>query len=544
MMTSPRPRPPRLLSLGLVALFAACSGPESGPDPVEHFSVRFNRVQSYNEASGLWRDHDVANLESDPLPYAVPARVDVEITANPTGRHFTGYVQLLAEPGEVVSLTSETNQTTRTGLQIINGEPARAQVEISGGFGDTRIIVEDMGHDPGPAQGAACDNGLDDDRDGLTDYPDDPGCFLRNDNNETSGTHAVGLSESIWFNNPRLAHVQGCNLVPDLASQAITVERGVMYVTAVTVNGFYVTDVSYMNPEFVGCQPTECCEGGRYSHLYAYNFNTPQGMRVCDRLEWVGGIVGDFFGFTELSFPSWGRYDLDGDPSNGLTLMRKEPGDITAEDCPIWSTPVTGPMLTNRRLMETYEASLVHIEDAELPTEWVNCDFNGNGEVAFNPRYDEFAPAEEVAAVLGEYYSDYCAPEEGPSGEMVCSEVFCNDTCVERTCAELTNFREYGQYPVLVDNTPVLVVTSSNIPHFNPRRLAREAAPEPAILNRLGGVLKEFAPLDSPWIIEPRCPQDLYIAGDPEFGVFDDESVPIYRRCVPSEETGDYADPN
>ena len=55
---------------------------------------------------------------------------------------------------------------------------------------------------------------------------------------------------------------------------------------------------------------------------------------------------------------------------------------------------------------------------------------------------------------------------------------------------------------------------------------------------RLGGVLKEFAPLDTPWIIEPRCPDDVWIEGNDQY-----PDIPIYQRCVPSEETGDLEDP-
>ena len=76
--------------------------------------------------------------------------------------------------------------------------------------------------------------------------------------------------------------------------------------------------------------------------------------------------------------------------------MRKEPSEITADDCPLESVELQPEMIPNRRLMETFEAALVHVTDAELPTEWVNCDFNGNGEVAYTAAYDEVSPFEEV----------------------------------------------------------------------------------------------------------------------------------------------------
>lgn len=529
-----------LLACGVLTI-TACSDPGGVQHDVEHFSVRYTQVQQLDE-SGQWVDFDLSEWSSeDPeeiserLSYAERTRVTVEIIARPDEGSFDGFVQVAVVPGDVLSLASERAEVTRRGVRVASGEPTVATVDFEGSFGEARIMVEETGHLPAAPEEAACDDGEDNDGDGLVDYPNDPGCFLRNDDSEQQGSHAVGVSEPVYFSNPRLNDVQGCGLIPTLERQSVTVDRGAMYVTAVTVNGFYVTDFGRY-PDG-GCDPASgCCDGGRYAHLFAYNFNTPWGLRVCDRLASVGGIVGDFYGFTELNFPHWERYDLD--PSTDqLDLMRLEPHDITADDCPILSWEINSSMLTNRILMESYESALVHVTEATLPTEWINCDYNGNGAVAYNAAYDEFAPADEVEAVLGDYFSDYCTPVDG-----MCSEVECNDTCIAHTCAELTNYREYGQYPVLVGDMPVLVVTSTNIPGFNPYRMALDAS-GPVTLHRIGGVLKEFAPLDMPWIIEPRCPQDLYIEGDPTFGSYSEEDVPIWRRCVPSEETGDYEDP-
>jgi hypothetical protein len=42
-----------------------------------------------------------------------------------------------------------------------------------------------------------------------------------------------------------------------------------------------------------------------YNSLFAFNFNTPARMRVCDQVVYLAGTVSEFFGFTELSFPSY-----------------------------------------------------------------------------------------------------------------------------------------------------------------------------------------------------------------------------------------------
>lgn len=515
--------------LALAAAGAGCGQPSWEPGPVDHFSVWITRVQALNR-DGRWVEHDPAALEGAPLTYAQRTKLDLSIRALPETRGFDGFVQVEMVPGDVMSLTSETNEVLRTNIRVTAGAQAQAVLEVEGAYGEARVWVEDVGLDPDPLQNAACDDGQDNDGDGLVDYPQDPGCFLRNDGSEEPGTHAVGVSDPIHYQNPRLADVQGCKLVPDLERQSVRVDRGTMWVTAVTPNGFYVSDSAYI--EGACDTSTGCCEGGRYSHIYAFNFNTPYNMRVCDRLAVVSGIVGDFYGFTELNFPSWEHADVNPEEP-GVQLLRDEPDQIGPSQCELPNFEITSDMLTSRRVMETYEAALVYIENATLPRYWVDCDYNGNGEVGYSDATDELTRGIDI-------------PENHPAFELgfcerdaeYCSEMACNNGCEDHPegCAELTNFREFGQYPLLLNGVRVLVVTGANVPQFNP--VARSRAGQYRI-DRLMGTLKEFAPLANPWIIEPRCRQDIRIAGDAVFDI----DVPIYQRCVPSEETGDYEDP-
>jgi hypothetical protein len=181
--------------------------------------------------------------------------------------------------------------------------------------------------------------------------------------------------------------------------------------------------------------------------------------------------------------------------------------------------------------MESYEAALVHVTNAQVPEEWVNCDHNDNGEVAYNRSSDQYAPADEIRVPEG-----YCTPVM-INGASMCSEAECYEICNSRSCAEVTNYREFGQYPITVEGVRILVVTDTNVPEFMPLRRSGQ------VIERIGGVLKEFGPLDTPWIIEPRCPQDIYYSDDDLFSNNSDANVPIYQRCVPVEETGDYEDP-
>lgn len=502
------------------ALVAAGCGSERPEPVVDFFTVSLVKVEVLDPIEG-WQERRPS--PDDRLPFATPTRLTAEITPRShSGEAFDGFVQIDLVPGDVVNVTSEAAEVTRTAVRITGGQPVTAVIEVDGAFGDARLLIEDAGYRPGQAQHARCDDGLDNDSDGMVDYPLDPGCFLRNDDSEEQGSYAVGTSDAIPFDNPRIAQVQGCDLTPALSNQAVNVDVGHIYVTAVAVEGFYATDLSFLRG---GCDPsTSCCIGGRFAHLYAYNYNTPYGMRVCDRLANVGGIVSDFYGFTELNFPHWEWYDIDGDPSNGLTLMRTDPRDLTPELCPLGEMDfeLTADVIPDRRVMESYEAALVHVFDAELPLEWVNCDYNDNGFVSYSAANEEFTRADQVNVPDG-----YCTVRNG-----MCSERECNDVCVASSCAELSNYYEHGQFPVFVDGIPILVVTSAGAPDFNPREWSGRT------VTRIGGVLKEFAPLDSPWIIQPRCRQDIYIEGDDRY-----PDVPIHQRCVPSEETGDYEDP-
>ncbi len=511
----------------MIVVSGSCSGGTWEPGPVDHFSVRIERIQVLDR-TGAWVVRDIGSLAEDEIAYATPTKVDVTIQVVPENRGFDGFVQIQMVPGNVLAVTSDNAEVLRTNIRVRAGTPTLAQVELDGAYGASRVWVEDVGLDPAPLTGAACDDGLDNDGDGFFDYPQDPGCFLRNDGTEQEGTHAVGVSDPVHFLNPRLAHVNGCDLIPDLERQSVLVDIGELWVTAVTPNGFYVSDKSFM--EGACDEATGCCDGGRFSHIFAYNFNTPYNLRICDRLSFVSGIVGDFYGFTELNFPSWELADIDPN-TPGHQILRDAPADITPEECPLPSTEITAEMLIRRRYMESLESALVYVNNPVLPSYFVDCDFNGNGEVGYSAATDETVPPEQVVDQQV-FDLEFCNRQSSR-----CSEMACNDGCValEEGCAELTTYREYGQYPVRVNGVPVLLVTGTNVPQFNPVVRARAGTRN---VTRIMGVLKEFAPLDSPWIIEPRCRQDIYIQGDDLF-----QEVALHRRCVPSEETGDYEDP-
>jgi len=117
---------------------------------------------------------------------------------------------------------------------------------------------------------------------------------------DAPGNYATGLSEDIWAVNPTIRNVQEVTPDPPLYTWETSALKGdfvlidlegrTAVVTGVTNDGCYVTDTS---------EP-----GLAYSSIYVYNFSRPE-VEIGDRIMSLSGTDDEFFGFTELSFPSW-----------------------------------------------------------------------------------------------------------------------------------------------------------------------------------------------------------------------------------------------
>ena len=117
---------------------------------------------------------------------------------------------------------------------------------------------------------------------------------------DAPGNYATGLSQEIWAANPTIRNVQ--EVTPDpvlqtwltsaLAGEFVIIDLTgkIVVVTGVTNDGCYVTDTNELDFE--------------YSSIYVYNFSRPEVV-VGDRVVSLSGTADEFFGFTELSFPSW-----------------------------------------------------------------------------------------------------------------------------------------------------------------------------------------------------------------------------------------------
>ncbi len=392
----------------------------------------------------------------------------VEISAVRPPAGWSGWVALRSEPGEIVSVRAP---GTIRGNVFLDGETVVAvEVSVAKGYGDTYIWAADIGFVPGPVVGSGCGDGIDNDGDGRTDFGDDPGCAWSNDDSETRGSFAVGVSEPLHFANPRVSDVQGRSSNSPLEGRAVTIDAGTLVVTRVSTSGLYVTDIS---------------EDRGYAGLFAYNYNTPHRVRVCDRLAALGGIVSEFYGLTELLFPSWTL-----DPS----VRRAAPLPAGPDECPV-PEPVEldAGTLRNPRAMESLESALVAVAGGTITENFVDCDYNRNRSIDWDLR----------------------------------DEQECADTCdADPDCTERSQFRRYGQFGVVLpgpapaERAKVFVVTREAIPEqqFNPEHYRGRTV---ALVR---GTLQHIDFLGVPWIVEIRCRDDLVLEG---------AALPMWRACVP-----------
>jgi hypothetical protein len=391
------------------------------------------------------------------------------------------WVRLSARPGRVVVAPGDDRHGDFVLLR--GGRATDIPVTLQGVFGETRIWAEDTGFLPRRTAGrlSLCGNGVDDDGDGLTDAPLDPGCEDGSDDSEEGGSGAAGVGNPVWVANPTLAQVQGYGTATPYQGEVVTVDSGDMVVTRVTFSGMYVTDIADTS-------------GRGYNHMFVYNFNPPTSVpvcvideldtlgcrgeppvrvRVCDRVSRLAGIMSEFYKFTEMNFPSW-----------DLTLWFPDQGPCAVPEPKVLSaSDVSGNL-------EPFEAGLVRVTNVTpgRAEDIVDCDLDGNGEVDFL-----------------DYGTGACSPE--------CE---CREACdADPLCTEINQYRQYGQWPVrlgdAVNGLKLWVATSESIPDFDPFDPAW-----PQQWAAITGTLKNLSFLrPRGWILEPRCMDDIVVSGPP-----------------------------
>lgn len=446
-----------LLALALAACVKDNGGDREGPS-----SIRVTIVEG-----DAGSEDDLLPFSLDGLPFtlsleAVDTRGRVDTSA-------TGFVRLSVVPGQLEVLGAPEGSVVGN-VQLEEGRADDVQVLVSRAFGKSHLWAEDVGFSPAPpGEEAECTNRADDDHDGWWDFPADPGCFYANDDTEEAGSYATGLGQTLLFANPTLADVEGRTTASPLSGAAVTVDIGdrrepSVVVTRLAVDGMYVSDLRYLDD---------------YGHVFAFNYSTPERTRVCDRLARMDGIVSEFFGFTELNFPSWEIVPWEGEPGDG-TCPVPEPAAVDSD--------LAGDALA----MEAFEGGLVRLENVKVGR-FENCDITGDGLVN----------------------------RAGPNGcdpECECA----NDCEADPECTEVVQYQQFGQWKVTLDGgagSSMFVVSNATVPEFDPSEHSEE------IVDFITGTLSSIAFIDPPWILEPRCPADLVPSGDP---------APMDEACVTS----------
>ena len=389
---------------------------------------------------------------------------------------FNGFARLKVVPGAVNGVTGDTAQGRN--IRFVDGH-AEGIARVTAVFGPSRLWLEDLGYVPAlPGQTAGCANGIDDDGDVAVDYPNDPGCAFADDMSEEAGKYLTGVSQALAYARPTIGDVQGHGSQTPYPAVAVDIKTdGVNYVvvTRVASAGFFVTDLG---------------DSGGYNHMFAFNFNTPEGMRVCDRLSHLSGTAAEFFGFTEINFPSYNVVEIADDD-----CIVPEPTELTDE------------IIGSPEQMEKLESGLVRLTGFSIATKLgaepavnnvftetaTNCDLNGDGAI--------------------DYLND--------------AESSCSNACsADPDCSEWTGFASRGNYKAH-KGAVMIQVNTGTAAGFDPRAYKDNNGGK--LVTALSGTLRNFSGGSLNWTVETRCRDDL---------VCDDEEacssalVPSKTACV------------
>lgn len=437
--------------------------------------------------------------------------------------NYNGFVRISSKPGGIDRINSP--DADGRNLRLTNGVSPEVEIFVSNAFGATFILAEDQGYapaDPVATPPPACADGLDNDGDGRVDFPADEGCAFANDNSEELGSYATGATQPIYYALPRIADLKGllCNEEGVCAGtgkspyprEQLLIDTGFhdredgsqrfdfdLVVTRIASDGFFVTD-------------TKDARGG-FNSIFAFNFNAPPRMRVCDRLKTFSGTAAEFFGQTQIGYPTWTLEAWN--PERRPCLVPEPtvfgPGDLIADyngDGRLDVGPLLLPnvgglvrVLTDStqnvevRVTSKFGPGLVQKDPTTqvytFTPEASNCDFDGDGRISFAP-----------------------GSEEG----------ICSSACqFDPDCTEYSNFAGRSTFRFFVRNTVTNVAGAIQADatvstEFKP--LERKGQP----IKSFTGTMTFFSG-GSQYTIEARCPDDIVadVNASP---------VPMDKACV------------
>lgn len=262
-------------TLVLLALMLGCRG---AAEPLyDHSGPLYFDVEFVGKVGGL--------DATEPMPFTSEG-TDVQLRVQTMGYDkqpmaWDGTVKLRVNPGALRELTQD-GQGRGDGVVTVTGGVAEVTATIALGYDQVRLWVSDEGTE------------------GV----------------EAAASFASGAAPLLHVLRPTVAELQRPvdpggdsplhrQYVP-LLGYGNEFNSRELIVTAVLNDGFYVLDQSE--------------ESGEYASLFVFTFSRPDGVDIGHRLSELSGIVDEFIGFTELSFPDW-RIDSTGhDPGPPLVL--------------------------------------------------------------------------------------------------------------------------------------------------------------------------------------------------------------------------------
>lgn len=483
----------------------------------------FGRIASTARIAVLLQPPADFGSRDKPLPLSVDApvpfklKVQVQRPDGSVDKGYTGVVRLQVKPGNVQSIVG--GGSDGRNVKVTSGESDVFTANIQGSFGETRFVVEDLGYlpvDPLRKPPPACSDGLDNDGDGLVDFPADPGCAFANDDNEAGGSYIAGASDPIFFALPRIADVRGVTQGGGSTSfpkTQVSIDTGYdrlqqkfvfsTVITRIASDGFYATDVDDLVEQkftpparYLDDDAKRRVDGGKprgYSSVFAFTFNSPPGLRVCDRLKTYSGTSSDFFGFTEMGFPTWTIEEWD---PRVRPCGVPEPYVLRAAD--VASDTIRFRNIANMVRVLSDDVAEVRVTkkfgpgdvpckknpqgtgfDCQLQDTATNCDLNKDGKIDFDPNPNN--------------------PEKP-----------CSDLCTaDAECTEWSNFSSRGSFQLVVFDkinniTNKIQADGSASTGFNALDLRGKA------IKSFSGTLRYFSG-GSQFTIEARCSDDIVL---------------------------------
>jgi len=282
-----------------------------------------------------------------------------------------------------------------------------------------------------------------------------------------------------------------------LDGESITIKRGRLVVSSTVGDGFYFTDI---DPWTAGDPPA-------FNHGFAYNYSYPEGLLSGDILSEVSGILTEFFGFTEMSFPAWEKKVRAGGPGgSGPQCMGTDL--ITSSGSTTVESPSVDFWAHGARPKDRLNVTISSYED--IGGVYDIKEVSGHQLVLTKP-FEITRNA--IPFSVSEVYEQFL-----PAKKLVASETTNNLIMEQYECGlvevteaviksvDMGDYYEYGQWPVDIgggSGADLNIVTRNILPDFDPQKNVGKT------IEVLRGMLRQHQYAEPQWIIYPRSHTDI-----------------------------------